>query len=86
MSSQPANKTFAETKWWGSSMTIWGAVITALSTVLPTLGPLFGIDISADLIQQAGDQIMSTLQAIGGLIGTAIAIYGRVRANEQLTL
>ncbi len=67
-------------------MTIWGAVITALSTVLPTLGPLFGIDISADLIQQAGDQIMSTLQAIGGLIGTAIAIYGRVRANEQLTL
>ena len=33
-------------KWWGQSITIWGTVITGLSTVLPALGPAFGIDIT----------------------------------------
>src|SRR5512134_2588709 len=32
-------------KWWGQSLTIWGAVITALSTLAPALGPVIGVDI-----------------------------------------
>ena len=64
------------TKWWGRSMTIWGAVVTALSTVLPVMGPLIGIDISADLVQQLGDQVTRVVQAAGGLIGIIMTITG----------
>jgi hypothetical protein len=72
------------TKWWGRSMTIWGAVITALSTVLPTLGPVIGLDITPELVRQLGDQLLLAVQAIGGLIGTILTIYGRLRATTSL--
>ncbi len=71
-------------KWWGQSITIWGAVITGLSTVLPALGPAFGIDITGDLVREAGAGIVQTVQAVGGLIGTLMTIYGRVRATKPL--
>ncbi len=73
-----------EAKWWGQSMTIWGAIITGLSTVLPALGPAFGIDITGDLVREAGEGLVQTVQAVGGLIGTLMTIYGRVRASQPL--
>ena len=76
--------TIPTTKWWGSSITIWGALITALSTVLPALGPVIGIDVTSDLVHQLGNQIVTTAQAIGGLIGTVLTIYGRMRATGPL--
>ena len=39
-------------------MTIWGAIITTLSTVLPAFGPLLGLNITAELVHQLGDQIV----------------------------
>lgn len=72
-------------KWWGHSMTIWGAVITAVATVVPALGPLIGIDITGDLVRQAGEQLVLSVQAVGGLAGTLLTIWGRVRAHEPLT-
>jgi hypothetical protein len=83
--SETTNDTQPTGKWWGQSITIWGAVITSLSTVLPALGPLIGIDITGDLVHELGDGIVQTVQAIGGLIGTLLTIYGRVRASEPLT-
>jgi lysozyme family protein len=71
-------------KWWGQSITIWGTIITALSTVLPALGPAFGVDITGDLVREAGEGIVQTVQAVGGLIGTLMTIYGRVRATKPL--
>jgi lysozyme family protein len=71
-------------KWWGSSMTIWGVIVTGLSTVLPVIGPLFGLNVTADLVQQLGDQIVLVAQAVGGLVGTIMAIYGRARATTSL--
>lgn len=71
-------------KWWGQSVTIWGAIITGLSTVLPVIGPAFGIDITSDLVRELGDKLVLTVQAVGGLIGTAMTIYGRVRASQPL--
>jgi hypothetical protein len=71
-------------KWWIQSMTIWGALITALSTVLPLIGPLLGLDITADLIRQFGDQFVQVMQAVGGLIGIIMTIYGRTRATTRL--
>jgi uncharacterized protein (TIGR02594 family) len=82
------NRTNAEIlpqpKWWGESLTIWGTLITALSTVLPILGPLLGLDLTPDLIKKLGADILITIQAIGGLIGTIMAILGRVRAVQPL--
>lgn len=81
---EPTPATPSGTKWWGHSMTIWGAAITALSTVLPTVGPLIGIDITPELVRQLGDHVMLAVQALGGLAGTILTIYGRVRATTSL--
>jgi uncharacterized protein (TIGR02594 family) len=72
------------TKWWGHSMTIWGTLITALSTVLPLLGPAFGFDIKPDLIRQLGDNLVVVAQAVSGLAGTIMALYGRASATSLL--
>ena len=71
-------------KWWGESMTIWGALIAGLSTVLPALGPIVGFDITGELVREAGEQIVQTVQAFGGLLGTILTIYGRLRASQPL--
>jgi uncharacterized protein (TIGR02594 family) len=81
----PAATSAPDTKWWGQSMTIWGVIITALSTVLPALGPLIGLDITADIVHQLGDQVVLVVQALGGLIGTILSIYGRTRATALLS-
>lgn len=78
------SKSEASTKWWGQSMTIWGTLITALSTVLPVLGPLTGLDITPELVRQAGDQAVLAVQAVGGLVGIVMTIYGRTRASARL--
>lgn len=74
----------AESKWWGQSMTIWGALLTALSTVLPLLGPILGLELTPDLVQRLGQDVVMLVQALGGVIGTVLAILGRVRANTLL--
>lgn len=76
--------THAEAKWWGQSMTIWGALVTALSTVLPAIGPLFGLNLTAELIHQLGEHIVQIVQALGGLIGIVMTVYGRFRADQPL--
>jgi lysozyme family protein len=73
-----------DSKWWGQSMTIWGAIITTLSTVLPVLGPALGIDITADLVREVGAEVVQTAQVVGGLVGTILTIYGRARATQPL--
>jgi hypothetical protein len=72
-------------KWWGESVTIWGVIVTTLSTVIPALGPVIGVDITGDLVREAGEQIVGTVQAVGGLVGTIMTIYGRVRARQPLS-
>ena len=71
-------------KWWGQSVTIWGTLITALSTVLPALAPLLGLNLSAETIHQLGAETLTVCQALGGLIGTVLTIYGRARAAQPL--
>ncbi len=71
-------------KWWGESVTIWGVVLTTLSTVAPVIGPLFGFDITSDMVHQLGEQVTAVVQALGGVIGTLMTIYGRVRATQPI--
>ncbi|MFZ1105478.1 MAG: hypothetical protein WAN86_21920 [Hyphomicrobiaceae bacterium] len=71
-------------KWWVASKTLWGAFITALVAVLPALGPLLGFTVPAELIHQLGDQVLLVVQALVGLAGIVLTIYGRVRATTPL--
>ncbi len=83
----PASATAAAAslpKWWGSSVTMWGAIITGIATVLPTVAPLAGIDISRDLAQQLGDEAVRVVQGAAGVAGLVLTIYGRLRAAQPL--
>jgi uncharacterized protein (TIGR02594 family) len=71
-------------KWWGHSTTIWGTLITALSTVLPLLGPALGLDLKPEIIRQLGDNLVVVAQAVTGLAGTIMALYGRAVATTLL--
>ncbi len=71
--------TVTEPKWWGESMTIWGALLTAVSTVLPVIGPLLGINITGELITALGEHLVQVVQALGGLAGILMTVLGRVR-------
>jgi len=73
-----------EPKWWGNSMTIWGAIITTLSSVLPAIGPLIGVDITGEMIRDLGQNLTQAIQAIGGVIGILLTIAGRMRAVQPL--
>jgi uncharacterized protein (TIGR02594 family) len=74
------------TKWWAESRTFWGTLITAAATVLPLLGPVVGVSLPADVIQTFGDQAITAVQAVAGLVGTGLAIYGRFKASTLLTV
>jgi hypothetical protein len=84
MTDHPTPTAAPPAKWWASSMTIWGAVVTALSTVLPVVGPVLGLNVPPELIHQLGDQVVVLAQAVGGVAGTILTIYGRVRATTAL--
>jgi hypothetical protein len=77
-------ETAPDSKWWGQSMTIWGALLTAMSTVLPLLGPILGLDLTPELIQRLGQDVVLLFQALGGVIGTVLTILGRMRATTLL--
>lgn len=74
-----------EPKWWGRSLTIWGTIVTTLATVLPVIGPLVGLDITAEMVRDFGEQATRVIQAIGGLVGVLMTIWGRSRADRPLS-
>jgi hypothetical protein len=71
-------------KWWGNSMTVWGALITGAATVLPTIAPLAGLDISSDIAQQFGNEVLRVVQGVTGIAGLVLTVYGRMRAAQPL--
>lgn len=73
-------------KWWAQSKTLWGTIITAAATVLPLVAPAIGVSLPADVIQTFGDQAITAAQAVTGLVGTALAIYGRFTASTVLSI
>jgi hypothetical protein len=48
------------------------------------LGPVLGLNITAELVHQLGDNVVTFAQAAGGLIGTIMAVYGRLRTSTPL--
>ncbi|HVZ05144.1 TIGR02594 family protein [Hyphomicrobium sp.] len=82
----PTQTTDDDSKWWAHSKTLWGTLITAAATVIPAVGPALGIVLPADIIQTFGDQALTAVQAMAGLFGTILAIYGRLKADTPLSL
>lgn len=72
------------TKPWSQSLTIWGTIVTFLSAVAPAIGSLIGLDVTAGDVQAVGNGVTQAIQAIGGVVGTVMAIYGRVRTKEAI--
>lgn len=81
----PASTQVPATKWWGQSLTIRGALLTALTTVVPVIAPLFGFNVTADMVDQVGTHATAIIQAVAALVGIAMTIFGRVRASQALT-
>ncbi len=71
-------------KWWGNSLTIWGALLTAATTVAPAIFAAFGLDVPVDLVKRLGADAVAVVQAIGGLAGTVMTIAGRARADTRI--
>jgi hypothetical protein len=72
-----------ETKPWYQSLTIWGvAILTLCGLVLPAIGQG---DI-ADFAKEENVNIIDILAAIGGVIGSIMAIIGRWRAHKSLSV
>ncbi|MEL6298922.1 MAG: TIGR02594 family protein [Pseudomonadota bacterium] len=71
-------------KWWAQSITLWGAFITTLSTVLPIVGPFVGLSLSAAMVEQIGAHVIQILQALGGISGVLLTVFGRMRASTRL--
>jgi uncharacterized protein (TIGR02594 family) len=74
----------AATKWWGHSMTVWGALVTAAAAILPAFGPLLGLEITSEFVRQVGADIGAIVQAVAGVVGTLMTLYGRARATAPL--
>ena len=85
-SPMPDDQSSQPGKWIGNSVTIWGVVVTMLTTVVPVIARATGIDLPAQLVQDLGTQVTAVLQSIGALIGLAMTIFGRVRATQPLVL
>ncbi len=71
-------------KWWGNSLTIQGALLSAASALLPAVGALVGLDVNGDTVRQIGEQTVTVVQAVGGIVGMVMTIAGRTRATQPL--
>ena len=81
---QAPSLSVAGSKWWGSSLTIQGALLSAASAALPAIGALLGLDLSSESLHQLGAQTVVVVQAAGGLAGMVMTVAGRLRASTRL--
>ncbi len=72
------------TKWWLSSLTVRGALLSAASAALPAFGAVIGIDLNGETVRQLGQHTTAIVQAVGGIAGMVLAIKGRTRAVTRL--
>jgi len=82
----------SKSKPWYTSKTILGAIITLLATIAGMYGATVDpndIELVVDgidtIIQTEPDNMPAIITGITGLIGSGLAIYGRVTAKTVLT-
>ncbi|MBN9259459.1 MAG: hypothetical protein J0J14_01185 [Hyphomicrobium sp.] len=47
---------------------------------------VLGISITPELAEEIGQNIILVIQAVGGLVGTLMALFGRTRATALLQM
>lgn len=77
---KPKSKIFTK------SVTIWGAIITAVTAVVPAVTTLFGFDVSPADIMALGEAGTKIINGIGSFVGLVMVIYGRLRDGQGLKL
>jgi hypothetical protein len=87
--------TDASTKKWYQSKTIWGILIAALGfvltnvlkvpdTTLPENADFNQLKAYADSVKAADGNISIIISEVLSIIGTVVAIYGRIKAGEKI--
>ncbi|SMO75399.1 hypothetical protein SAMN06269117_1263 [Balnearium lithotrophicum] len=69
-----------ETKKWYESKAIWGAVVTIFAIVLG----FFGVQIDEQTKQVLINETTAFASAAAALVGSLLAIYGRVKAEKKI--
>jgi hypothetical protein len=73
----PAAAPLNDTKSWYASRTVWGGI---LAIAVPVAATLLHVNVT-DVDTQ---QIAALLAGAGGLVGGAIAVYGRIKASKTI--
>jgi hypothetical protein len=68
------------TKAFWKSKTLWGAVIVLVCLSLR----MFGQEETAQAVEEQQESILALVAEIGTLIGSAVAIWGRITAKHAL--
>lgn len=71
-----------DTKKWYASKTVWGGVVAFVATVLQVTGV---VNVSGAEQAALIDQIAAVISVVAQLVGTALAIYGRVTAKSAIS-
>jgi hypothetical protein len=68
-------------KSWYASKAVWGAIIAGICALLALIGKALTPEEQSILT----DRIVELAVAIVGLLGAALAVYGRLKATTRLT-
>jgi hypothetical protein len=71
-----------ETKPWWASRGVWGGIILVLSLIIGAFG-YSGLTPEEQTV--LGDSITNLAAVLGTVIGTILAIWGRIKASKQVT-
>lgn len=71
-----------DNKWVGKSLTIWGVMVLVFSNVLPLF---FDVANPAEY-EFIGPEGASIIEKIGGVAGSIMALWGRIRATKLVTM
>jgi len=67
---------------WYQSLTVWGVALITLSGLFL---PLLGKPDLAETVQTEQGTILDLLARVGEIVGIALALYGRLRANTSIS-
>jgi NAD/NADP transhydrogenase alpha subunit len=67
-------------KLWWQSKAIWGGTISAIFG----LAAMFGFAVSDAQQAQTVDSLMLLANALAAIVGGVLAIYGRIKATQQI--
>ena len=71
-------------KSWILSKGIWGAIIAGAATIATILNLIFGANVSGGDITTLLTQTQAIVVGIIGLVGSIMALYGRLKATKTI--